>query len=63
MLLATIGTDRQLHSRIDQAKIAWVRSHLDPFINEIEIDLNATAQSSVSQLNNSLNAGMRRGCG
>ena len=63
MLLATISTDRQLHSRIDQAKIAWVRGHLDPLINEIEIDLNATAQSSMSQLNNSLNAGMRRGCG
>lgn len=63
MLLTTIRTDGHLHSSINQAKVARVRYHLNPIINEIEIDLNASAQGSVSQLNDSLNAEMRRGCG
>ena len=63
MLLTTIGTDRQLHTGIYQTKIALIYNYLDPFINEIEIDVDPSAQSSLSQLENSLNTGMRRGCG
>jgi len=63
MLLTAIGADRHLHTSIDQTKIALIHSSFYPFINEIEIDLNPSAQSSLSQLDNSLNTGMRRGCG
>jgi len=63
MLLTTIGTDRHLHPGIDQTKIALIHSRLYTFIDEIEIDVDASAQSSLSQLDNSLNTGMRRGCG
>ena len=63
MLLTAISTDRHLHPSIDQTKIALIHSRLYPFIDEIEIDLDSSAQSSLSQLDNSLNTGMRRGCG
>ncbi len=63
MMLTAISTDRHLHPSINQTKIALIHSRLYPFINEIEIDLNPSAQSSLSQLHNSLNTGMRRGCG
>jgi len=63
MLLTAIGTDRHLHTSIDQTNIASIHSRLYSFINEIEINFDSSAQSSLSQLNNSLNTGMRRGCG
>lgn len=63
MLLTAIGTDRHLHPGIDQAKIALICCHLYPFINEIEIDLYSSAQGSLSQVDDSLNAWMRRACG
>jgi hypothetical protein len=63
MLLTAIGTDRHLHTSIDQTKITLIDSCLYSLINEIEIDFDSSAQSSLSQLDNSLNTGMRRGCG
>ena len=63
MLLTAICTDRHLHTSINQINIALIHSRLYPLINEIEIDLDSSTQSSLSQLDNSLNAGMRRGCG
>ena len=63
MLLTAISTDRHLYTSIDQTKIALIHSRLYPFIDEIEIDIDSSVQSSPSQLDNSLNTGMRRGCG
>jgi hypothetical protein len=63
MLLTAIGTDRHLYTSIDQTKIAPIYNGLYSFINEIEIDFDPSPQSSLRQLNNSLNTGMRRGCG
>jgi hypothetical protein len=63
MLLTAIGADGHLYASIEQPKIALIHNRLNPFIDEIEIDLDSSAQSSLSQLDNSLNAGMRRGCG
>jgi hypothetical protein len=63
MLLTAVSTDGHLHPGIDQTKITLIHSRLDPFIDEIEIDVDSFAQSSLSQLNNSLNTGMSRGCG
>ena len=63
MLLTAVGADGHLYTSIQQTKIALIHSRLYPFIDEIEIDLDSSAQSSLSQLDNSLNAGMRRGCG
>jgi hypothetical protein len=63
MLLTAIGTDRQFHTGIDQTKIALIHNCLYPFIDEIEIDIDSSAQSGLSKLDNSLNTGMRRGCG
>ena len=63
MLLAAICADRHLYPGIKQDKIALIRYHLHPFINEIKIDLNSSAHGSLSQLDDSLNTGMRRGCG
>ena len=63
MLLTAIGTDRHLYPSIDQTKIALIHGCFYSFINEIEIDVNSSTQSSLSQLGNSLNTGMRRGCG
>jgi hypothetical protein len=40
-----------------------IHSRLHPFINEIEIDIDSFVQSSLSQLDHSLNTGMSRGCG
>jgi hypothetical protein len=61
--MTAIGTDRHLYPGIDQAEITPICSRLYPFIDEIEIDLDSPAQSSLSQMDNSLNTGMRRGCG
>ena len=63
MLLTAIRTDRHFHPCIEEAKIALITYHLYPFIDEIEIDIDASAQRSLSQLNNCLNAGVSRGCG
>jgi hypothetical protein len=63
MLLTAISTDRHLHASIEQAKIALIHSCLYSFIDEIEIDIDSSTQSSLRQLGNSLNTGMRRGCG
>jgi hypothetical protein len=63
MLLTAIGTDRHLHTSIDQPKIALIHNGLYSFIDEIEIDFDSSPQSSPRQLDNSLNTGMRRGCG
>ena len=63
MLLTAISTDRHLHPGIDQANIALIRCHLHPFINEVEIDLYSSAEGSLSQVDDSLNTCMRRGCG
>jgi len=38
MLLTAIGTDRHLHTSIDQTNIASIHSRLYSFINEIEIN-------------------------
>ncbi len=63
MLLTAIGTDRHLYPSIDQTKIALIHNCLYPLIDEIEIDIDSFTQSRLRQLNNSLDAGMRRGCG
>jgi hypothetical protein len=63
MLLTAISTDRHLHTSIDQAKIALIHNGLYSFIDEIEIDFYSSPQSSLRQMDNSLNTGMRRGCG
>jgi len=63
MLLTAIGTDRHLCPGIHQTKITLIHNGLYPFIDEIEIDIDASVQRSLSQLNNCLNAGVSRGCG
>ena len=63
MLLTAIGTDRHPHTSIDQTNIASIHSRLYSFINEIEINFDSSLQSSLGQLDNSLNTGMGRGCG
>ena len=63
MLLAAIGTDRHLCPGIHQTKIPLIHNSLYPFIDEIKIDIDSSTQRSLSQLNNRLNAGVRRGCG
>jgi hypothetical protein len=63
MLLTAISTNRHLHTIIDQAKIALIHNGLYSFIDEIKIDFHSSPQSSSRQLDNSLNTGMRRGCG
>ncbi len=63
MLLTAIGTDRHLCSSIHQTKITLVHNSLYSFIDEIKIDIDSSTQCSLSQLNNRLNAGVRRGCG
>ena len=61
MLLAAIRTDRHLHPGIDQTKIALIHNRLNPFIDEIEIDIDSSTQSSLSQLDNSLNTWDEKG--
>ena len=63
MSLTPIGTDRHLYTIIDQTKIALIHNGLYSFIDEIKIDFDSSPQSSPRQLDNSLNTGMRRGCG
>jgi len=63
MLLTAISTDRHLYTSIDQTKIALIHNGLYPFIDEIKIDFDSSVQSSLSQLDNSLNTWVRRGCG
>jgi len=61
--LTAISTDRHLYTSIDQTKIALIHNGLYPFIDEIKIDFDSSVQSSLSQLDNSLNTWVRRGCG
>ena len=63
MLLTAIRTDRHLHSSIDQTNITTIHNRFYPFIDEIEIDIDLFTQRRLSQLDNRLNAWMRRGCG
>jgi hypothetical protein len=63
MLLTAIRTHRHLRAGIDQVKIALIDNRLNPFIDEVEIDIDPFTQSSLSELDNRLNTGVRRGCG
>lgn len=63
MFLTTISTDRHFDPGVDQVTIALIHRCLHPFIDQIKIDIDSFTQSSLSQKDNCLNAGMRRGCG
>jgi hypothetical protein len=47
MLLATVGTDEDLRSRVGEPSIFFGGHVLDAFINEIEIDFMTGAESSL----------------
>jgi hypothetical protein len=59
MLLATIGTNKNLCTSVSELSILASGHILDTFINEVEVDFVTSGESGLGQSVNRRSAGMR----